>query len=638
MESQDTEEREDAISLLAELVCGAFGDDGAMLGHEVRAAGGVPILARLLEDPSATVQQQTLLVLGNLCTTAVDAGAARTKEQLRKAGASRPLVRFLQPPDRDADETELMLCCGALQNLCDDSEWSLQVMAHGAVPRLEELLTHEQPMVVRYASGTLRNLCLSLNPGTTAPADGLLSSTALKAIRRRAKQAELEQLARTRAAARIKHAASKMSMVARLRRIENNKARAAAEARGDPLPPHLEPIARQRSLPRLSGAAAGSPSPPRPTAATPLSAARAEDGGGGGGVGASAALVGRWRQWRATPTAATAAAAAAPPDPERPKFVILQRLKADGIEASEEAAAAVASDRRPSARPSTGCANATRPAAFPAAPPPPPPPDDIYEPASHFADAGSCRRRPDVVGSSAPQRGDARRCRPRLSSSGKKPTPAEAAEAAAAAERARGQKELDALEAKLREAEAAAAAAARDGRRRLRRQAAGPPRRHQLGTGIGMDHLMINGPPPWRAAARAPRAVPPPPPLGATDAAARRPSEGEAAAAVAASGFRSLGPAQRAAAAAISDVVSVLEPVLAGGRSGPPPQPLVRIDGAARLGAAALRRLAAAAAGRAAAPLTFVRALALLPARGRPVLADGRRRRAVALGGQADAL
>ena len=237
MESQDTEEREDAISLLAELVCGAFGDDGAMLGHEVRAAGGVPILARLLEDPSSTVQQQTLLVLGNLCTTAVDAGAARTKEQLRKAGASRPLVRFLQPPDRDADETELMLCCGALQNLCDDSEWSLQVMAHGAVPRLEELLTHEQPMVVRYASGTLRNLCLSLNPGTTAPADGLLSSTALKAIRRRAKQAELEQLARTRAAARIKHAASKMSMVARLRRIENNK-RAAAR-RAATLPPHL---------------------------------------------------------------------------------------------------------------------------------------------------------------------------------------------------------------------------------------------------------------------------------------------------------------------------------------------------------------------------------------------------------------
>ena len=34
MESTDAEEREDAISLLAELVCGAFGDDGAMLGHE----------------------------------------------------------------------------------------------------------------------------------------------------------------------------------------------------------------------------------------------------------------------------------------------------------------------------------------------------------------------------------------------------------------------------------------------------------------------------------------------------------------------------------------------------------------------------------------------------------------------------
>ena len=111
----------------------------------------------------------------------------------------------------------------------------------------------------------------------------------------------------------------------------------------------------------------------------------------------------------------------------------------------------------------------------------------------------------------------------------KKPTPAEAAEAAAAAERARGQKELDALEAKLREAEAAAAAAARDAgyEAGLRRQAAGPPRRHQLGTGIGMDHLMIQRP----AAVAGRRAsaaggVPPPPPLPLSDAAARRPSEG----------------------------------------------------------------------------------------------------------------
>ena len=96
MESQDTEEREDAISLLAELVCGAFGDDGAMLGHEVRAAGGVPILARLLEDPSATVPPQLSFDSTRGSGSAPCAPAARRRR--RRASRRRSPRSSARPP------------------------------------------------------------------------------------------------------------------------------------------------------------------------------------------------------------------------------------------------------------------------------------------------------------------------------------------------------------------------------------------------------------------------------------------------------------------------------------------------------------------------------------------------------------
>ena len=82
------EQRDEAIALLAELVTSAFGEDGEVLGQAIRDGGGVPQLAWLLADPSASVsiQQQSLLVLGNLCSNSVDPNSALTKRMLLQVG------------------------------------------------------------------------------------------------------------------------------------------------------------------------------------------------------------------------------------------------------------------------------------------------------------------------------------------------------------------------------------------------------------------------------------------------------------------------------------------------------------------------------------------------------------------------
>lgn len=80
------EQRDEAIALLAEIVTSAFGEDGEVLGQAIRDGGGVPQLAWLLADPSPSIQQQSLLVLGNLCSNSVDPNSALTKRMLLQVG------------------------------------------------------------------------------------------------------------------------------------------------------------------------------------------------------------------------------------------------------------------------------------------------------------------------------------------------------------------------------------------------------------------------------------------------------------------------------------------------------------------------------------------------------------------------
>lgn len=149
---------------------------------QVRSSGGIPVLAWLLAEESIEVRQKALLVLGNLCSDAVDPNSAATKRDLLHCGGSRALFSCL---DSDKDHT-LLLACGALQNLCFDPQWAKEVMHNRLQARLEGLLTHEDELVVRYASGALTNLAAQLR--TEA-----LSEEALAAVRQRASQAECER-------------------------------------------------------------------------------------------------------------------------------------------------------------------------------------------------------------------------------------------------------------------------------------------------------------------------------------------------------------------------------------------------------------------------------------------------------------
>ena len=129
MRSADAGERADALAMLSEVVGQAYGDAGAELGEAVRQGGGVALLAWLLADPYDQVQQQALLVIGNLCSDSVDPHSMATKQSLLRHGAGRSLLACVFSDD----PYMLILACGALQNLCYDRDWATFVVEHGAL-------------------------------------------------------------------------------------------------------------------------------------------------------------------------------------------------------------------------------------------------------------------------------------------------------------------------------------------------------------------------------------------------------------------------------------------------------------------------------------------------------------------------
>ena len=94
MRSPDEVQRGEAIDLLSELVNSAYGEDGRALAQAVRDAGGIALLAWMLTDPSLRVQQQTLLILGNLCSNSFDPASEETKALLMECAARNSPAQF----------------------------------------------------------------------------------------------------------------------------------------------------------------------------------------------------------------------------------------------------------------------------------------------------------------------------------------------------------------------------------------------------------------------------------------------------------------------------------------------------------------------------------------------------------------
>ena len=111
-------------------------------------------IALLINDASVEVQQQALLVLGNLCSDALDPNSILTKRLLLQGGADRDVTLTLY----SNDVSVLLYACGCLQNLCVDDEWAKALVANEVEKRLAELLVHQDYRVVNYAAGAIKNL------------------------------------------------------------------------------------------------------------------------------------------------------------------------------------------------------------------------------------------------------------------------------------------------------------------------------------------------------------------------------------------------------------------------------------------------------------------------------------------------
>ena len=209
LRSTDDAEREDALASLAEMVDGAYGEDGKELGLAVRANGGIALLTWLLADPSPEVQQMSLMILGNLCSDSVDSDSRATKSLLLQSGGARAILSCVHTED----PAVLLFACGALQNLCYEHEWAELAISHDVHKRLEALaVSHEDTMVVRYASGALQNISRVLR----LPED--LSAMAVEAIQERSMEHRREEWQYQRASARIAKAIANMPLEARQRR------------------------------------------------------------------------------------------------------------------------------------------------------------------------------------------------------------------------------------------------------------------------------------------------------------------------------------------------------------------------------------------------------------------------------------
>ena len=147
LHSPDESQRHTALFMLSELLSFAYGEDGRLLGEALRL--DLSPLIIMLADPFTPVEvtQQVLLLLGNLCSDAVDSESYLTKAALLTLGAERFLFKCLE----STDDYIVLFACGVLQNVCHDPEWSKRVISFGLMPRLEAMLHHPNTDVVRAA-------------------------------------------------------------------------------------------------------------------------------------------------------------------------------------------------------------------------------------------------------------------------------------------------------------------------------------------------------------------------------------------------------------------------------------------------------------------------------------------------------
>ena len=146
IKSDDEDTCAEALEALSDMVGHAYGGDGLIIGEVMRQKGGLLALVDLLTSGAPDdMCQQALLLLGNLCSDAVDAKSRLSKRALLQANAAA--VIFLQLASQD--EVTLTMACGAVQNLALDVAWAELAMKSAVDQLLGTLVAHPNELVVR---------------------------------------------------------------------------------------------------------------------------------------------------------------------------------------------------------------------------------------------------------------------------------------------------------------------------------------------------------------------------------------------------------------------------------------------------------------------------------------------------------
>jgi len=148
LDSEETEQRAEGASYLAQLVDSSHGDDATIFSDYLREAGGIEVIAELLLDREPFIQQKVLMVVGNLASDAFDPNSAASKAIFKKHDVMARLLPFLS----SREWVTQLYATAAVQNLSKDIDLAKEALQLGVHKVVQRLIRSEHELVVRYGA------------------------------------------------------------------------------------------------------------------------------------------------------------------------------------------------------------------------------------------------------------------------------------------------------------------------------------------------------------------------------------------------------------------------------------------------------------------------------------------------------
>jgi len=148
LDSEETEQRAEGASYLAQLVDSSHGDDATIFSDYLREAGGIEVIAELLLDPEPFIIQKVLMVVGNLASDAFDPNSEANKAIFKQHDVMARLFPFLS----SREWVTQLYATAAVQNLSKDIDLAKEALQLGVHKVVQRLIRSEHELVVRYGA------------------------------------------------------------------------------------------------------------------------------------------------------------------------------------------------------------------------------------------------------------------------------------------------------------------------------------------------------------------------------------------------------------------------------------------------------------------------------------------------------